>query len=227
MPNDTPIIQCKRCGQKNRIAAHMPDRVPICGKCRTALIPTPVKARSNLGRTLIAHTKKHLAWIILLGIISVGIYASSRPLPKHTTPPVRRPIEYFPHPQQPLPYSGSVRRFNSAEAVAPFEIKAPTGSHYLLKLVNAYNDLPVLTVFVRSGTTVEVDVPLGKYEVRYASGKIWYGENYLFGPDTSYSKADKELDFRDDGYRVSGFTITLYNVAHGNLRTSSIKASEF
>ena len=36
---------------------------------------------------------------------------------------------------------------------------------------------------------LELKVPLGTFEIRYASGKQWYGYNYLFGDDTSYSKA--------------------------------------
>jgi hypothetical protein len=125
-----------------------------------------------------------------------------------------------------LPYSGSVRTYTSAERIAPFEIKAAQGSHYLVRLVDA-SHAPVLIVFVRRGTTVNVDVPLGTYEVRYASGESWYGYEYLFGPATAYSKADKTFTFEVVGNQVSGFTITLYKVAGGNLRTSTIKPTEF
>jgi hypothetical protein len=131
------------------------------------------------------------------------------------------------YPEQAVPSSGSVRTWTSKERVAPFEIKAAQGSHYLLKLVDAYTFAPVLTVFVRSGTTVQVEVPLGTYEVRYASGETWYGYDYLFGPETSYSKADKTFTFEVAGNRISGFTITLYKVAHGNLHTSAIRPTDF
>lgn len=126
-----------------------------------------------------------------------------------------------------MPDSGSVRTWTSDEGVAPFEIKAAQGSHYLLKLVDAYTYAPVLTVFVRSGATVEVKVPLGTYQVRYASGDTWYGYEYLFGPDTSYSKAEQTFTFEVDGNQISGFTITLYKVSNGNLHTSGIRPTEF
>lgn len=84
-----------------------------------------------------------------------------------------------------------------------------------------------MTVFVRSGMTANVDVPLGNYEFRYAAGDTWYGYEHLFGPATGYSKADKLFDFRDTGYEVSGYTVTLYKVPNGNLHTSSIRANEF
>jgi hypothetical protein len=131
------------------------------------------------------------------------------------------------YPPQAIPPSGTIRTSTTAERIAPFEIKAAQGSHYLLKLVDAYTYSPVMTVFVRSGTTVEVEVPLGTYEVRYASGETWYGYEYLFGPETSYSKADKTFTFEVVGNQVSGFTITLYKVPHGNLHTSAIRATQF
>jgi hypothetical protein len=134
-----------------------------------------------------------------------------------------------PHPaiEQPLPYSGNVQSYTSAEKIAPFEINAAKGTNHLVKLVDAYTKAPVMTIFVRSGTTVSIAVPLGTYEVRYASGTSWYGYDYLFGPDTAYSKADRTFRFEVFGNQVSGFTITLYKVANGNLQTSAIRASEF
>jgi hypothetical protein len=148
------------------------------------------------------------------------------PTPSTYTPPPRR-VATPSYPEQALPYSGAIRTWTSSERVAPFEIKAAQGSHYLLKLVDAYSDAPVMTVFVRSGSTVEVEVPLGTYEVRYAAGETWYGYEYLFGPETSYSKADKTFTFEVVGNQISGFTITLYKVAHGNLHTSGIRPTDF
>lgn len=128
---------------------------------------------------------------------------------------------------QPLPYSGAVMTWTSTERIAPFEIKAAKGSHYLLKLVDASTHAPVMTVFVRGGTTVEIEVPLGTYEVRYASGETWYGYEYLFGQETSYNKADRTFTFKVVGNQIGGFTITLYKVPHGNLHTSAIRPTEF
>jgi DnaJ-domain-containing protein 1 len=105
---------------------------------------------------------------------------------------------------QVLPYSGEVRTWTSAVRVAPFKIQVPEGRHYLVKLVNAYNGAPVMTVFVRSGTTAEVQVPLGNYEVRFASGTTWYGYESLFGPETLYSKADETFSFQRAGNTITG-----------------------
>ncbi|HXG33875.1 MAG TPA: DnaJ domain-containing protein [Bryobacteraceae bacterium] len=130
-------------------------------------------------------------------------------------------------PEKPLPRNGHVWSFTALERVAPFEIRAARGRHYVVKLVDAFTGTPVLTVFVYSGTSVSIDVPLGTFEVRYASGESWYGDEYLFGPNTEYRKADRTFTFEVVGNQVTGFTITLYGVPHGNLPTSAIEPAEF
>ncbi len=129
--------------------------------------------------------------------------------------------------EQPLPFSGRVRFFGDGRRIAPFQIKASYGEHYLLKLVSVTTGESVLDVFVRSGTTVEIEVPLGDFEVRYASGTTWYGYERLFGPETSYSKADKPFSFWFEGDQIRGYTITLYKVANGNLHTKAIDPKDF
>jgi hypothetical protein len=126
------------------------------------------------------------------------------------------------YPPQPLPTSGQVRSFTTQTRIAPFQIKAAQGSHCLLKLVNSRNKATALTIFVQGGTAVNIRAPLETYEVRYAAGETWYGDDLLFGPGTSYSKADKTFAFNQVGNDVRGFTITLYKVLHGNLSTSTI-----
>jgi hypothetical protein len=161
---------------------------------------------------------------------------------EHSTPPAVTPpavaraaapvappkrVSKPPIPEQPLPANGDVKTYTFAERIAPFEIKTDGGQHYLVKLVNAVTKAPVLTVFVRGGQTVTIDVPLGTYEVRYTCGDSWYGYTYLFGDSGSYSKANETFAFTQTGNNVSGYTITLYPVEHGNLQTKDIEPTEF
>jgi len=107
------------------------------------------------------------------------------------------------------------------------EIRSSQGAYYVVKLCDYSSGRDVLSVFVHGGRTVEFDVPLGTYQIKYASGDRWYGPVHLFGPSTAYSKADSSFDFRVDGNRVSGYTLTLYTVVNGNLHTSRIAPEEF
>lgn len=148
------------------------------------------------------------------------------PSPHHVASPPKR-VPKPPIPEQPLPFNGEVRTFTTASRIAPFEIKTAGGHHYMVKLVDALTKSPVLTVFVEAGATVTVDVPLGTYEVRYTCGDRWYGYKYLFGDSGSYSRADDTFTFSQSFDHVSGYTITLYPVEHGNLHTERIAPTAF
>ncbi len=125
--------------------------------------------------------------------------------------------------EQPLPASGRVRVFRSGARNSPFEIKSSYGANYLLKLIDLNTKEDAMTIFVRGGTTTEVNVPSGTYEVRYASGTTWYGDELLFGPETTCSRANQPFSFSYG----RGYTITLYKVQNGNLSTSSMSPADF
>jgi hypothetical protein len=139
----------------------------------------------------------------------------------------KRVVPAFTEPELPLPVNGEVRTFRDMKRIAPFQIQSSYDSHHLVKLSDAATGRSVLTIFVRGGTTVEAKVPLGTYTVKYASGDKWYGDLHLFGPETTYSKADDPFNFHRLGDEINGYTITLYKVADGNLLTEEIEPEEF
>ena len=87
----------------------------------------------------------------------------------------------------------------------------------------------IAEVFVREGQRASIEVPLGTYELTYATGRTWYGPKAgaLFGPETGYAKADDTFTFRIDGTQIQGYTIELYLQTHGNLETKPMSAREF
>jgi hypothetical protein len=121
-----------------------------------------------------------------------------------------------------------ILRNRSREVTAPLKIDTYPGSfNYYVKLVDLSTNTPVMFLFIRSGESVSTQVPLGRYELRFADGGTWYGESYLFGPLTSYSKADTELIFERQGDKVAGYTLQLQKQVDGNLRETQIAAAEF
>lgn len=145
--------------------------------------------------------------------------------------PISTPSYSAPTPFQkialPLPVNGLTLNYSNKQRVAPFEIKAAAGNNHYMKLVDAETGRAIISVFVRSGCTTEIQVPLGRYFVKYASGETWYGYQDLFGPKTFYSKATENFIFDTLGNRVRGFTITLYPVPGGNLHTEAINPADF
>lgn len=125
------------------------------------------------------------------------------------------------------PASGEMKNFSDKTGVAPFLIKAPAGSNFVVKMDNASSGNPALTIFVRGGETVKVRVPLGSYVVKYAFGGTWYGDKELFGPETKYSKAERPFVFQKEGGQYTGYSLTLSDPAKGNLKATGINADEF
>ncbi len=237
------VVTCPNCGQKNRINKADDSSKAICAKCwaklavpkQTVHAPPPPKesyttsqrSESSQGR---GRRQTGWAWLLVIGgfiwwLASQKNYQSSTPAPSTKSYPEPKPT--LTYPEMALPYNGDIQMFSQGNRIAPFEIKTSSGDNYLVKLVSAGTGQPVMTIFVRGGNTVSTAVPLGTYEVKYASGEKWYGAEYLFGPDTSYSKTSTQLRFENRGEQISGYTITLYRVTNGNMRTQSIKPEQF
>lgn len=124
---------------------------------------------------------------------------------------------------QPLPETGATNKPN-LYGDSPLQIKTNPGSHYWVKIVNAYNEREeVVSYFIRGGETLDVNLPMGSYVVKYAYGDTWYGREHLFGENTGYSKADEVLEF----YRNQSYVIELIQQLNGNLHTTAIDESQF
>lgn len=227
------ILTCKKCGTKNWVSSHSRELRPICGNCKAVLAESVLVAA---GRVAFRHKSVWIGICVVAGAIVLAVLASQAPKLASSlsqTPPPRveprpPPPPDFDQPLQPLPLNGSENTYSMAQAVAPLTISTRHGTgHYFVKIVDWATGAPVMTVFVRSGDLVNTKVPLGSYKIKYAAGSQWYGETYLFGPDTSYSMADKRFDFKEIGNQVSGFTVELFLQPHGNLRTKRIGPKDF
>lgn len=236
------IVICSNCGQKNRVN-NVPDGSrAICTKCWATLnISQQPTRKPQINKSKRKHEttalKAEFRLLIAVGIIVLWIIffinsdKSSNKQNSYTSSLSNQPSqtqENVPaYPEVKMPNNGEMRVYTSKQRIAPLEIETAYGTNYFVKIVNSTNQHTALTIFVRGGNTVSIEVPLGTYEIKYAAGEKWYGETYLFGPKTAYSKADKLFAFKDDGYQVSGYMIKLFNVSNGNLSTSQINAAQF
>jgi len=237
-------------------AIRHPDRFEVtCPKCHQDPVPRPDEYRYEQ-KPLDKPPIDNLMYVrsffgAVFGLVKVGFFIviviaflasvmdffakskthqtqSSAPPPRPgTTPPAPAQPPAFSQPALPLPQTGD----NTApffNGVAPLTIKTSSaGGHYFVKVVSAGSNLELGSYFIRSGQTLTIQVPLGTYELRYASGRQWYGTNYLFGPDTSYNKADSLFEFTFDGYQYSGYTVELITQRNGNLRTSKLQPGQW
>lgn len=100
-------------------------------------------------------------------------------------------------------------------------VKASATEGCVVKLKNT-NNKTVLSFYVKAGCSVTVDVPAQKIYVYFAAGETWYGTQYLFGPNTSYSMDETICNFGKFTYEY-----TLYEVYNGNFSEKPISADEF
>lgn len=134
----------------------------------------------------------------------------------------------YPYPEWQLPPTGVISDLRFGRDEAPFEVTTRAGGgHIFMKVVDTSSDLAIVTAFVRAGATLRVDMPLGNYRLRYASGGRWYGTEHLFGAETSYSEADQTMRLWSDGLQTHGYSIELIPRAGGNLRERRIAPGNF
>ncbi len=169
-----------------------------------------------------------IAFLLFIGWAIFINETKNKGLPPSANTNYTRPAPAFSQPVQPLPQTGD-NTASLSNGVAPLNIKtSPAGGyHYFVKIVNTATNQEIGSYFIRSGGILDIQVPIGTYEIKYATGKQWYGTTYLFGPETSYSKADSLFTFSFDGYQYSGYTVELIMQQNGNLRTSGIQPNQW
>jgi len=150
----------------------------------------------------------------------------------------------FDKPQKKRPKNGTVEYFvkqaTVSEAISlqnagDFTVSAPGGNRCYYMLLRKLKDAGgaadsgtrYLSMFVQPGTKVHTQVPFGRYRLYYASGSKWYGTTYLFGPATTYGKAEVVLRFYLDGTQRMGNTIDMVEQPGGNFPTSTARPDDF
>lgn len=166
-------------------------------------------------------------WWITLILIIVAISSTCGRISAYSS--ARKLSEYYrAHPALWPPETGVLRWYSQYYGKAPFEVRTPyQGPHYFIKLEDANTGQVVLTGFIQSSQTLKTKVPIGRYKLKYATGSTWFGEQELFGPETSYNIADKVMDFRETYNGYEGHTVELILQRNGNLQTRNIPPSSF
>lgn len=175
---------------------------------------------------------------IVMGALTTSMTSNSFfGLPK-TAITQPKPLQAQKAEELPLPANGEVIRYVTPapeEQLAPLSIITdgnPNGPHYFIKLANWSTNQTMLTLFLRAGLKTSVEVPLGTYKVKIASGKRWHGINKVFGPTTEYyliakSSGDSKMVFEIRNQEVMGHKLILRNVRNGNVRKKPISPKEF
>ena len=176
------LILCGGCGTKNRVPAGR-HGTPQCGTCGKVLaVPGSKQGRGPFGITA-------LTCLIVGGLLFGGYlwlndqktsslaateHVSEKPL--RTSRPVQPASPVFDAPS--IHASAGIMQRPSSPGVAPLGITTAVGNDYYVKLVDMA-DRPVMTIYVEGGRYFETEVPLGKFEMRYATGSTREKPNSL------------------------------------------------
>lgn len=126
------------------------------------------------------------------------------------------------------PANGKIFTGRNIRGVAPLQIKtAARGHDFYVKLADAETGQNIKTAYIRGGKSANLRLPLGRYDLKYASGQKWYSSHCLFGMSTLYSKANKVFSFERKGNIVTGYSVELILQRNGNLSTKKIKAEDW
>lgn len=139
------------------------------------------------------------------------------------------------------PENGHVFLSPQYQRLCPLSVSVSDGSSYYIYLKymrapensydsrkeSGYGESEDLAFYVRSGETVNLDVPVGVYKLYYATGDVWYGTLYKFGVDTAYFSSDDLLDFYTSYDSTYGVTLELWAQYNGNFETDEISETAF
>jgi hypothetical protein len=221
------------CAALNRVPRYSIHRVPECGKCHTKL-PEPATVR--LLRRLYAIPR--IVWIIAIPAIPAiwfMLVSSTLPpaSPKTLPPASPKPVACR---QSPLPDHGLYKAYSIPDRLAQLTIEVPAGGQdarafYFINLEDTRTGVPAMLFFAYGGWTLDHAAPLGKFMLKYATGKSWCGDVALFGDDTTFYEATKpfvfEGRFTGDSYTATHLTVKLIPQQGGNLRTREISRDDF
>lgn len=66
-----------------------------------------------------------------------------------------------------------------------FEVSSPYGDA-LLKIESVEDPAVYDLVYIKAGEKAKFNIVNGEYKVKYTAGPVWYGEEYMFGPDATF-----------------------------------------
>lgn len=243
------LYECDRCKAVNRVSAIRLDKQPICGACGQELDDFPFcrpvrRAWRHKGLIAIFAWAAAVLTIIVVGRQSSGGQengapaVTQQPPPKFAyVPPTLYPAQSAPPPPTAVPQPDGILRGDKRPGVAPFSIMTPTGGGgFFVKLLVHGTKQSRVVLFVNSGSRFETKVPLGEYDIVYATGERWLGcadncRKPIFWQRRPLYKLNSSFLFSanstDTGIEYIGHDIELIDQKNGNLSKTAISEDEF
>ncbi len=165
-------------------------------------------------------------FVLIAVIVVIGITSKNDTVSSEThTPTFSEPDRVL----TPVPVqNGQIIQFPLTEALAPLGVTTPSGENCYVYL-SSLDGTPSnnMGFYVAADRFAEVSVPLGLYEIYYATGETWYGPEDLFGEETRRYQCEGTFDFYNDGEYYQGWTLELYLQENGNMDSDPVDENEW
>lgn len=126
-----------------------------------------------------------------------------------------------------FPETTAIQNSPIEERVAPFSISTPNNDqNWFIKLKSTENKANDVVIYIGPGERVEVTVPLGNYNLYYATGSYWHGDVDLFGKGTMCYKSEETYVFVADDAGYHGKSVELYMSVADSRYAKSVSVSE-
>lgn len=249
-----PILICRQCQAKNRVARFRLGAHATCGKCGEFLIEPKWLATA---RDLLQIFRRY--WVLFASaailVVALAVHQSNdtpeRELPaqantelSQTSAPLPTQAPRPPPPKfQPLSLppitpvvscvpvivsSGAKKLYTHRPALAPLTITTPPGGNFVFRVVKDGTKKYVMSIYMAGDDTRKFKVPLGIYSIYAAQGQTWCGHDVAFGHSaTRYTRLDATFAFSRDAEGYNGHRIELVPQIMGNLDSTEVTTKEF
>ena len=176
-----------------------------------------------------------VAWslgiILFIVLVAMSISESKKREPLQRPPPAQLASTVAQPAQsptslkvQPLPETGAGQTSGVSPALNYIEVKTRGDRHTLLKVEGHLTGEIVALQFIRAGESLKIGLQLGTYVLKTATGRQWYGDEHLFGVETTYSMPNDTFLLTQQG---EYWEVELVPQQGGNLSERSISAADF
>lgn len=125
--------------------------------------------------------------------------------------------------------TGLVWNRTGLPAVFPLQVKTAAGQDYFLKLIEDETGKDALAAYIVGGAFFKVLVPPGTYILRFDTGRVWQGEDALFGPgdDTLTFELEHPLTFEIRDFATKAGRLVDISKIHTDLTTEASVKKQF
>jgi hypothetical protein len=139
-------------------------------------------------------------------------------------------LEVTPEPFPPNAHVVYLATVGSNQWTSSLFLQAPIepGLYAVIKIEEWYTRTPIMRVYIHPASGVSMALPPGRYRIKMTRGRIWYGDQLLFGAEARFIQSGSPIDLNIKRDGSPGFqSIGLQSMLDGSSRSVVIRPDQF